>query len=232
MEKDIVSIIKYKWEQNQSIEIGDLMLGDEDQLEKELHKYEYLFFNDSKILIHKIEYFILMEIYYNKLKSISIKYLKKLLELKDDEIMKYINHLIDNDIVISKDGLLKGHFYKFAEHFVNSFKEELDNKKIQLNMKEMEKFETIEIKIEEMESKIEDYEMKLKGIEKEAYRNIISLMGVFIAIFSLISVNFSLFEKASNFGMINLFFFSSVINVSLIIVILALFYLIKKFFMK
>ena len=101
MEKDIVSIIKYKWEQNQSIEIGDLMLGDEDQLEKELHKYEYLFFNDSKILIHKIEYFILMEIYYNKLKSISIKYLKKLLELKDDEIMKYINHLIDNDIVIS-----------------------------------------------------------------------------------------------------------------------------------
>lgn len=31
MEKDIVSIIKYKWEQNQSIEIGDLMLGDEDQ---------------------------------------------------------------------------------------------------------------------------------------------------------------------------------------------------------
>ena len=96
----------------------------------------------------------------------------------------------------------------------------------------MEKFETIEVKIEEMESKIEDYEMKLKGIEKEAYRNIISLMGVFIAIFSLISVNFSLFEKASNFGMINLFFFSVVINVSLIVVILALFWFIKFFFMK
>ena len=51
MEKDIVSIIKYKWEQNQSIEIGDLMLGDEDQLEKELHRKERALAETAALLV-------------------------------------------------------------------------------------------------------------------------------------------------------------------------------------
>ena len=97
-------------------------------------------------------------------------------------------------------------------------------------MKEMEKFETIEVKIEEMESKIEDYEMKLKGIEKEAYRNIISLMGVFIAIFSLISVNFNIFEKAMNLSFCDLLKFILVVNASLGIVIFMLLKTIKNMF--
>ncbi len=233
MEQEIESIIKKKWRSNETITYTELLFEEDDILDKELKKYGYFIFNelDVNILITKNEFLILLDIYYNK--ATSLTYLKNLLEIKDDELTPLISHL-KNCKVINEEGeflyFLKDTISRWTLDYFEKLYAEYNIKKIQLSEKQLNRFAVIETQIKKLDKQVEEYELKVKEFEVKSYQNTIVFMGIFISIFSLISINFNIFEKAMNLSFCDLLKFILVVNVSLGIVIFMLLKTIKNMF--
>lgn len=64
---------------------------------------------------------------------------------------------------------------------------------------------------------------------KKTENNFVTILGIFIAVFSIIQVNYNLFEKMSNLRLTDIILFASVVNLSIFSVIFGLFEVLKKY---
>ena len=109
--------------------------------------------------------------------------------------------------------------------FKDKVQEELNkNKELRDNIKQ-------ELKAIDLENKKLLYALDQRNSEniKKTENNFVTILGIFIAVFSIIQVNYNLFEKMSNLRLTDIILFASVVNLSIFSVIFGLFEVLKKY---
>lgn len=109
--------------------------------------------------------------------------------------------------------------------FIDKVQEELNkNTELRDNIKE-------ELKAIDLENKKLLYALDQNNTEniKKTEGNFVTILGIFISVFSIIQVNYSLFEKLSNLRFTDIILFASVVNLSLFSIIFGLFEILKKY---
>ena len=88
-----------------------------------------------------------------------------------------------------------------------------------------------ELKAIDLENKKLLYALDQKNTEniKKTEGNFVTILGIFISVFSIIQVNYNLFEKLSNLRFTDIILFASVVNLSLFSIIFGLFEILKKY---
>ncbi|MGB6128941.1 MAG: hypothetical protein WBG30_09335, partial [Psychrilyobacter sp.] len=199
---------------------------------KIIKKYGYYIYAYQKLLkVHQIFYLL-----YAEAAGLKSEGNKTILVKKDiinffgyekNEVNINIQNLLDKEIIGKyKDNYVFGSvcsdFVCSDSIIVSEFAEEkrkIQHAQIEKIEKQNQKFETMEKKLETMEQELKPMEKKLETIENQMYNNILTFMGTFISIFSLISINFSMFSSIKDIPYWDRLSYVLIINIALFIVI-------------
>ncbi len=156
------------------------------------------------------------------------------IEIKKNELLDiYLNLIsVTEYLIYKKDNISEDRV--FDNMYYNNKLREASQELIKAETKALAKkieFEMNKLYIERLESQklLYAYNKEITENIKKAENNFITILGIFIAVFSIIQVNYNLFEKMSNLRLTDIILFASVVNLSIFSIILGLFEILKKY---
>lgn len=139
-------------------------------------------------------------------------------EHDETKVNSYIENLVKKEIIKKNDigysfkgqTVIQRIYDLFPNIFSYFYQEKIKLEKIRID------------KINKQNKKVKEIGENIHGIENQLYSNILTFMGIFISIFSLISINFSMFSSIKNIPLWDKLSFLIMINMVLFIAIFGL----------